>query len=155
MDSFPNFAYASSYLHLKRFAWKRDCPISSKPQTYRSWTRPFCCYFWHSNCHNFDYILGKVAKLSFHKAHRSLSKQANVHINRPPLRNTGPLKKWKNVFWRLFFKIKIAQFWIYNKSNIWVKFYHAWKKGYRGQLLLKLWSIKVATSFHWISTRSF
>ena len=27
---FENFAYVSSYLHLKSFAWKRDCPISSK-----------------------------------------------------------------------------------------------------------------------------
>ena len=24
LDSFPNFAYVSSYLHLKDFAWKRD-----------------------------------------------------------------------------------------------------------------------------------
>ena len=24
LDSFPSFAYASSYLHLKDFAWKRD-----------------------------------------------------------------------------------------------------------------------------------
>ena len=30
LDSFRNFAYVSSYLHLKSFAWKRDCVISSK-----------------------------------------------------------------------------------------------------------------------------
>ena len=27
------FAYVSSYLHLKSFAWKRDGPMSSKLQT--------------------------------------------------------------------------------------------------------------------------
>ena len=31
--SFPNFAYISSYLHLKSFAWKRDYIISSKLQS--------------------------------------------------------------------------------------------------------------------------
>ena len=35
LDSFRNFANVSSYLHLKSFAWKRDCPISSKLQTSR------------------------------------------------------------------------------------------------------------------------
>ena len=30
------FADVSSYLHLKSFAWKRDCPIPSKLQTSRS-----------------------------------------------------------------------------------------------------------------------
>ena len=35
-DSFRKFAYVSSYLHLKSFAWKRDCPISSKLQTSHS-----------------------------------------------------------------------------------------------------------------------
>ena len=35
LDSFRNFAYASSYFHLKSFAWKRDRPISSKLQTSR------------------------------------------------------------------------------------------------------------------------
>ena len=32
LDSFQNVAYAKSYLHLKSFAWKKDCPISSKLQ---------------------------------------------------------------------------------------------------------------------------
>ena len=27
LDSFPSFAYVSSYLHLKDFAWKRDYEI--------------------------------------------------------------------------------------------------------------------------------
>ena len=36
LDSVRNFVYVSIYLHLKSFAWKRDCPISSKLQTSRS-----------------------------------------------------------------------------------------------------------------------
>ena len=28
LDGFRNFAYVSSYLHLKSFEWKRDCPMS-------------------------------------------------------------------------------------------------------------------------------
>ena len=33
LDSFRNFAYVTIYLHLKSFTWKRDCPISLKPET--------------------------------------------------------------------------------------------------------------------------
>ena len=29
-DSFRNFFYVCNYVHLKSFAWKRVCPISSK-----------------------------------------------------------------------------------------------------------------------------
>ena len=29
-DIFRNFAYVSSYLHLKSFVWKRDCTITLK-----------------------------------------------------------------------------------------------------------------------------
>ena len=36
LDTFQNFAYAKSYLHLKSFAWKKDYPISSKLQM--SWS---------------------------------------------------------------------------------------------------------------------
>ena len=32
LDSFRNFAYLSSYLHLKSFAWKQDCQY---PQNYK------------------------------------------------------------------------------------------------------------------------
>ena len=35
LNSFRNFAYVSNCLHLNGFAWKRDCPISSKLQTSR------------------------------------------------------------------------------------------------------------------------
>ena len=37
LDSFQNFAYVSSHLHLKSFAWERDCPISSKLETSQNW----------------------------------------------------------------------------------------------------------------------
>ena len=32
LDSFRNFVYVSNYVHLKSFAWKRDCPTSLKLQ---------------------------------------------------------------------------------------------------------------------------
>ena len=35
LDSFRNFVYVSNYVHLKSFAWKRDCPISLKLQMSR------------------------------------------------------------------------------------------------------------------------
>ena len=114
-DSSRNFAYVSSYWHLKNFAWKRDCPISSKPQMSRSWWRPFlkaligfsklnlsrntktiCLYFkgcwilayiWHSNCHNFNYILGRVAKLHFSESpQKSFKRHQHLYISiEPPI----------------------------------------------------------------------
>ena len=41
LNSFQKFAYVRNSLHLKSFAWNRDCPISSKLQMSRSWPRPF------------------------------------------------------------------------------------------------------------------
>ena len=41
LDSFRNFAYASSYLHLKSFAWKQDYVISQKLQMSQSLSGPF------------------------------------------------------------------------------------------------------------------
>ena len=41
LDSFRNFVYLSNHVHLKSFAWKPDCPISSKLQTSRIWPRSF------------------------------------------------------------------------------------------------------------------
>ena len=40
-DCFQNSIYVSNYLHLKTFAWKRDCPIFSKVQASRIWPRSF------------------------------------------------------------------------------------------------------------------
>ena len=34
-----NFAYVSNYLHLKSFAWKQECPISSKLQNVTKSTK--------------------------------------------------------------------------------------------------------------------
>ena len=134
MDSFRNFVYVSNYVHLKSFAWKRDCPISSKLQTSQIWPRSFnkalidstsyiqmentkatgllfkgswiLTNFWHSSWHYFGYISGKIAK---------------PHILE------SPQKSLKT---------------------------HQHSKRYRGQLLLKLRAVEVATSFHWISSRS-
>ena len=41
VGSFRNFAYVSSYLRLKTFAWKRDYVISQKLQMPQTWTRAF------------------------------------------------------------------------------------------------------------------
>ena len=41
LESFRNFAYVSSYLHLKSFAWKRDYLISQKLQMPKTLSRPF------------------------------------------------------------------------------------------------------------------
>ena len=35
LDSFRNCVYVSISVHLNSFAWKQDCPISSKLQTSR------------------------------------------------------------------------------------------------------------------------
>ena len=41
LESFRNLSYVSSYLHLKSFAWKRDCLISQKVQMPKTLSRPF------------------------------------------------------------------------------------------------------------------
>ena len=41
LDSFRNFAYVSSYLHLNDLTWKRDYAISSKLQMLQTSPRPF------------------------------------------------------------------------------------------------------------------
>ena len=38
-DSFPNFAYVSSHLHLKYFAWKQDY-VSKKPYMLKTSSKP-------------------------------------------------------------------------------------------------------------------
>ena len=53
-------------------------------------------YFWRSNWLNFGYILGKVAKLHFSEnPQRFLKTRQNLYQQDHPLRNNGPLKKWK------------------------------------------------------------
>ena len=41
LESFPNFAYFSNYLHLKSFVWKRDYLISRKLQMRQTLSRQF------------------------------------------------------------------------------------------------------------------
>ena len=41
LDTFPNFAYVSSYLHLNTLTWKRGCTITSDVQMPRSLPTPF------------------------------------------------------------------------------------------------------------------
>ena len=128
MDIFWNFAYISNYLHLKSFAWKQDCPISSKLQTSRIWQRSFkkafiefyksientktirllfkgswiLPYFWHSNWHYFGYISGKVAKTHFlESSEKSLKTSQHSYQLGHPLQNNGPLKIWKFVLYLL------------------------------------------------------
>ena len=41
VNTFPNYAYVSSYFELKSFPWKRDWTISQNKQMVRLWVRPF------------------------------------------------------------------------------------------------------------------
>ena len=41
LESFRNFAYATSFLRLKGFTWKRDYLISQKIQMPKTLSRPF------------------------------------------------------------------------------------------------------------------
>ena len=81
LNSFRNLAYLSSYLDIKNFERKKDYPnvkkltmailessyrvlqVTSKWETLKN--LPIFDLLWHLNKHNFDYILGKVAKLHF------------------------------------------------------------------------------------------
>ena len=71
----------------------------------------------------------KLQNHTFQKAHRSLSKHANIHINRATHYEIKALKKCEQsvFFWQLFFQEKIAGIWNFNESNIWANFYHIWK----------------------------
>ena len=41
VGQFSKFCYVSSYMHLKSFAWKRDCLLSQKLQMPKSSSTPF------------------------------------------------------------------------------------------------------------------
>ena len=109
LNSFRNFAYHSNYLHLKRFSWKRDCPISSNYKrhkfdqghsrklfqssvTSKQKTLKQPVYFLKvvEFCSTFDIQIDitlaifreKLQDHTFQKIHRSLSKHANIHINK-------------------------------------------------------------------------
>ena len=63
--------------------------------------RSILAYFRHSNWHNFDYSLRKVAKLHILESSQKSLNRVNGH------NNNGPLKSKKVAFfWRLFFQNK-------------------------------------------------
>ena len=67
-------------------------------------------YFKQSNWQNFDYIQGKVANPNFlGSPQKSLKTSQHLHQLIHPLRNTSPLKKFKNCLFGIFlFKMKIV-----------------------------------------------
>ena len=115
-------------------------------------------YFWHSSWHYFGYISGKVAKPHFLESpQKSLKPRQYSYQYGCPLRNKSLLKIWKICVFLAapFSNKKIAD--ICNFE--WIKYlgrgWSYWKKmRYRTHLLLKLRVVEVATSFHWIPSRS-
>ena len=53
MDIFQKFSYVSSYLHLRSFAWKRGCTISSKVKMPQGWLTHSQKLLQSSITHNF------------------------------------------------------------------------------------------------------
>ena len=76
----------------------------------------------------------KLQNYTIQKTHRSLSKYANIHINRATHYEITALQKYEKSEFLLavpFFKKKLLTFGIFNESNIWAKVYHIWKiEGY-------------------------
>ena len=124
LNSFRNFAYVSNYLHLKSFAWKRDCPISSKPHHHEFFTKVIQgssysllkvtskqktlkqpVYFLKAVefCTTFDIQSGitlarfgeTLQNHTFQKTHGSLSKHAKIHINRATSQEITALQKYE------------------------------------------------------------
>ena len=116
-----------------------------------SWILP---YFWHSNWQIDIHISEKVAKPNFLESpQESLKIRQNSYQLGHPLRNNGPFKNMKN--WRLLFQKTNCWHLEYLMNQIFgQRFIILEKLRYRGQLLLKLRAVEVATSFHWISSRS-
>ena len=130
MNSFWNFADISSYFHLKSFTWKRYCPISSKlnvtkltkatlkssyrvlqvtskwktlkQPVYFSKTVEFCSTFDIQISITVAIFWEKLQNYTFWKAHRRLSKHANIHIDRAPHYKKTALFL-KNVFFSQLF----------------------------------------------------
>ena len=71
----------------------------------------------------------KLQNHTFQKAHRSLSKHANIISIRPPITYNCSLKIWKicGFFGDSFSKKILLTFEIFNESNIWAKVYHTGK----------------------------
>ena len=104
LDSFRDFACIRSYLHLKSFTWKKDIPISSNYKRKevehghsrkllylngRHW-KNLSIFKSYGILEYFDIQISitlaifweKLQNYFFQKSYRSLSKRANIHINR-------------------------------------------------------------------------
>ena len=149
LESFWNFVYIWKYVHLISFAWKRGSPIFSELQISLSWicSRKLSSstsyiqientetttlffegswilpYFWDSSWHYFGYISGKVAKPHFLEKHRSISKNAKIHVNKATHYKITALKIWKIYdFWRLLFQKINCWHFHWTECLIFVKF---------------------------------
>ena len=142
MDSFRNFVYVGNYVHLKSFAWKRDCPISSKLQTSWIWPRTFnktllfkgswiLTYFWYSRWNYFGYISGKVAKPHFLESPQVSQSTSTFILTGLPITN---FKNMKNLCFLAapFSNEKIANIWNFQ----WIKYLG------KGLSYLKKWSME-------------
>ena len=93
----------------------------------------------------------KLQNHTFQKAHRSLSKCANIHINRATHYEITALEKYEKFvfFWRFFFQNENCQHFEFSMNQIFGQRFIIFEKmRYRGQLLLKLKDVEVATLFH-------
>ena len=110
-------------------------------------------YFWHSNWYYFGNISGKVANPHFLESpQESLKTCQNSNQRGRPLRNKGPLKIWKTyVFWQLIFQKTNCWHLEFSMNQIFGQRFIIFEKlRYMGQLR----AVEVATSVHWISSRS-
>ena len=148
-------------MHFKSFAWKRDCPISSKLKTLRIWPKSFKktlidfyklhpVYFLKAVgfCLTFDIQIEKLLFIfweklqnqTFQKVRRSLSKYAKIHINRATYYEITVLQKYEKFafFGGSFFKKQLLTFEIFNESIIWAKVYHIWKIEVYGSTIVEI-----------------
>ena len=107
-------------------------------------------YFWHSNWHTFSRISEKVAKLHF-----SESPQESLKTREHSYRLTTHYEITTLLLLVLTFQNKNWWHFEFSMNQIFgQRFIVFGKLRYRGQLWLKLRAIEVATSFHWILSRS-
>ena len=115
-------------------------------------------YVWHSRWHYLGFISGKAAKPHFLESpQKSLKIRQHSCQKGCPLRNNNLLKIWKICvfFGGSLFKWKNCWHLEFLINQVFEKRFIIFKKmRYRGQLLLKLRAVEVATLFHWISSRS-
>ena len=115
-------------------------------------------YFWHSHWHYFRKYFSKSWKTTLFRKPTEISQSMSTFISISlPIKKYQPFKKNEKFvfFWRLLFQMKKLLTFGISINQIFGKRFIIFKKmRYRGQLLLKLWTVELATSFHWISSRS-